>query len=310
MNRIFPLLIALVCLTPGCFDTHGGGDDSDDPPRWTDCWSALTSGGAGDSCAFVDACGDVGCEDAPSRTVSCILGEVRFIERICSPVVWFDCEEFRASGWGTTSDVCDPSTFGACGGPLIDCCASSYHCEEGAIVESFVCADGCEGPPPFCEDYTPPPPERSGCRESSDCGSGESCVVPGDTLDCEATCFEPFYECMTSADCAEGNVCVEVPEACPCAGPSYLCQPACTTDSCDEGSVCTDGGTCEAVPCGDEYMCPSNMRCAEPFGPHEIDEHGCVRLACASDADCDCGACIEAWCRSGPGVCSAPPPPG
>lgn len=306
MTKIRPSLIALACLTSGCFGVHGSDDpdpDPDpDPPQWTDCYAALEGANGGDTCDFADMCGEFGCDAMDGLTVSCVAGTVRFIERICSPVMWFDCEEFRDSGWGTVGDLCDSSSFGTCGEPLVDCCGTSYRCDGGIVEADSFCADGCEELP-FCEDYMPPPPEAELCTSASECPGAVPCVPAGSLAHC-GVCIEPVYDCMVDRDCDSGEVCATSTPDCAC-GPSYVCQPRCTEGSCDEGFACNSAGVCQPVSCHDGFGCPSNTRCFDggPGRPGFVDQHGCQRVSCVDDLECDCGTCIDGWCHSGPGVC-------
>jgi hypothetical protein len=45
-------------------------------------------------------------------------------------------------------------------------------------------------------------------------------------------------------------------------------------------------------------MCPENTRCKPGTG-----NHGCSRLSCQHDTECDCGACVKGYCAAGPGTC-------
>ncbi len=303
----------------GCFDVHGRVGDEDagapiDSGRFfTDCWAALSGGENGDACSFDDSCGDVlpGCgEPEPGREVACLGGRLQFFTRTCTLAPWERCEDYVADypHDGFPGAACIEETFGECAETIDPCCRVVVTCRGGAVHEEHDCHDGCvEGP--TCEGYAPPPPEFAPCRSTGDCASSESCVPPGVPRAC-GICAPVPLECDGAADCGEGEVCVRENVPCSCEPVlGALCRPACTTDSCAEGERCGSDGACEPIACDEGWVCPDNTRCSAETGPAlAVDAHGCFRIACASDIDCDCGACIDGLCYDGPGTCQPPVP--
>jgi hypothetical protein len=156
-----------------------------------------------------------------------------------------------------------------------------------------------------CDEYVEPPYRPPGdgreCLDDADCPTMQFCWLPGVAI-C-GFCPDPTYECTTDDDCTDG-VCVEEPPPCPgCPGPSRVCRPPCTSDSCMTSTTCDLGtGHCVPDPCPDAYACPVNQRCVGDGG----DDHGCAVLGCTDHDDCDCGVCASGSCYTGPGVCSGP----
>ena len=113
----------------------------------------------------------------------------------------------------------------------------------------------------------------------------------------------PDRQCETDTECGTGMVCVEyVDSCCELSGEaSSRCQAACSAGSCAEGEACDTSGHCQLVHCNDGYACPTNTRCDA-----NAEGHGCVRLDCAVDGDCDCGYCAGGVCRDALGACTPP----
>lgn len=192
---------------------------------------------------------------------------------------------------------------------------------------------GAGGAGGFCPDYPEPLPGTQLCRSPSDCQVGQDCVAPGANIGGCGTCMPPEHQCQTDSDCASGDVCVEFNTPCGCTNePSSECRARCTSTSCGAGQRCNaTSGLCEPTPCNDGYACPADYRCAttapeaDAHGCEPIPcgqgytcpentrckpgtgGHGCSTLSCVHDADCDCGACVEGYCASGPGNCEYPP---
>lgn len=311
-------LFACSLTLAGCFDMHGRHDDDDggtpiDSGRFfTDCHDALWSGASGDACSFAESCSDIApCSDEPTREVMCLGGRLQFFTRTCTLAPWERCEDYVAGfpREGLPGEACFEHSFGECTVATDEpCCDRIVTCSSGIVSDEVSCRRGCiEGP--TCEGYEPPPPELPLCRTSAECERGEPCVPPGTPRAC-GICMPTPHECTSSADCAAGDVCVHEPVPCTCDGDlGTFCRPACTVDSCDEGERCGSDGLCAPIHCSEGYACSDNTRCettSTPAGP--IDAHGCWRLPCTGDAECDCGACVEAYCYDGPGLCQPPVP--
>lgn len=146
------------------------------------------------------------------------------------------------------------------------------------------------------------------CDSESDCESGAGCVPPGSPRVC-GICSSDERTCEADEDCAEGSHCAEYEPICPtCSGllPTW-CVADCSAGGCGDDARCDAGtGRCLPLQCTSgefPYECPSNFRCADGG-----DEHGCVRLSCDRDRDCDHGACVNGACWDGEGTCMGPVP--
>jgi len=185
--------------------------------------------------------------------------------------------------------------------------------------------------PDLCPDYIPPVNQAIRCRAAEDCGANQSCHEPGDLpLDCHGSCLTGAHACDTAVDCGQGKVCVVgfVPCQCDGAPPPSSCEVPCSANTCGEFQRCNaESGLCEPWPCTEGFTCyvddvcdPSNaeadmngcipLRCENGYECPENTRcsagalgHGCAPLPCQSDATCDCGACVNETCVSGPGTC-------
>jgi len=155
-----------------------------------------------------------------------------------------------------------------------------------------------------CDGYTPPVGDT--CRSTEDCPfGGQYCLAPGesDPNGC-GVCTSLPQACVSDGDCSTGAVCIEHYDPCACeaSGIWTTCELACTADSCADGEQCSANGHCEPIACDEGYECAPNTRC----DPTSAVAHGCTILSCQTDGDCDCGACVNGSCASGPGLCSFP----
>jgi hypothetical protein len=134
----------------------------------------------------------------------------------------------------------------------------------------------------------------SGCATDADCrNSGEVCFYPG-----QPNCPVDFS--CSPEYCATDEWCSPADPAFPICGDSE-CRPHCVDDGgCRSGAeTCSAAsGTCVPIPCDGGFACASHETCV-PGGP----VHGCVRDACAGDADCAGGFCVESKCYDDPGRC-------
>jgi len=206
---------------------------------------------------------------------------------------------------------------------------------EGASVPPVQLAGGAmEGQvfasvarPGYCAGASFRPEGVQTCRTHDDCDAGRCVAELAPEAACADECGEPRRDCATDDDCADG-ACMPATDPCWC-GEGTICIPACTEGSCPEAHRCA-GGRCEPLSCADDGMqCPDGTRCdpsAAVIDPHgcapilcnEEDGFecgpnqschpgapgsGCVVRSCATDDDCDCGACVLGTCRQAPGVC-------
>lgn len=304
-------LVALAMLSlGGCFAAHQG--ERPDGGIWTSCLEALYgAGAAGDPCDFEGSCSDaMPCGPLPVTELMCVRGELRFIERTCTLAPWDSCEHYVADfpHVGSPGQSCIEETFDTCLEPAAEpCCATRVTCASGVVHEELVCDPACaEGA--YCPGYQLPAPGTQTCRWAHECASG-TCLAPGPRL-CGDECAPRPHECDRHEDCRPGEVCVH--EAVPCAcddAHGTFCRPRCSPGSCPDGHACMPDGVCAPVHCSAGYACGPNMYCPRPDEdpPGPIDEHGCARTTCATDADCECGACISRVCWEGPGVCTMDP---
>jgi hypothetical protein len=164
------------------------------------------------------------------------------------------------------------------------------------------------------------------CSGDASCGSGMACVPAGDLIDCQCPGQSTCAPVCTPDSCGEGNVCrnghcdiascVTDGYSCP---DGTICDPARPGDAhrcaflscesegfqcpserplCDPAAMFADGHGCRAPTCAEGAQCPINTRCKEVSSAFS-----CVRLSCTSDAECDCGACVERQCQDRLFVC-------
>jgi hypothetical protein len=158
------------------------------------------------------------------------------------------------------------------------------------------------------------------CRTTPDCSGAESCYTTLPTGGCRPN-FAP-QECGNGVDCQPGFVC----SAGDCG--SYSCVPECTAETCtgtntcsnglcvplacdmpgaaacDPGTECSPGATgaspvgCVPIHCNETDSCESNQDCVA-----EQPGRGCVTRQCTTDAQCDCGYCVNSQCQATLGLC-------
>ncbi len=152
-----------------------------------------------------------------------------------------------------------------------------------------------------CSDYTAPGPMSTTCTSDDQCVSFGACYPPG-TGCCPVEMIAP-RTCENDTDCADGEVCEEyVPSGACVTGVGTQCVADCRMGGrdCTE-ATCDDMGHCVPLACPGDWTCPENHDCAA--GSAGADVHGCVVRGCGGPADCDCGACVNGFCVSGPGTC-------
>ncbi len=152
-----------------------------------------------------------------------------------------------------------------------------------------------------CSDYTPPDPTATTCTDDTACDSIGACYPPG-TSCCPVNMMAP-RDCESDTDCADGEVCEEyIPTAACTGGIGSECRPDCRMGGrdCTDGT-CDDTGHCVPLACPDDWTCDENSDCDSAAAG--ADMHGCVIRSCSSASECDCGACVNGTCVSGPGTC-------
>lgn len=301
-------LLCSLALLVGCSKSFAGGTDASLEDASLEDRSVVDSGRVplscedalrspeGSACAFMGACASV----SPCRSLDCVGGMTRDQPILCADAGtgWASCEEFLASE--DVPGVACMEGFGACQTPIDACCSTVFSCQEGiVVVDGLICLEPCEMLA-LCDDYSPPFPPRDTCTDQAQCDAGEACVAPHG-VGC-GPCVDLVATCASDADCSDSDVCVPTTDPCMCAGPGSECIARCDDASCGDGERCEDG-RCLVQACTDGYECPPNLDCGFGGGG---DAHGCIRRGCASERDCDCGACIDGVCARGPGICALP----
>ncbi len=182
----------------------------------------------------------------------------------------------------------------------------------------------------YCPGYEPVEPlELARCSTDADCPTDDGwlmCLFDAPVYSCGPT---QFQECSDDSDCGEDVVCefdscqnsTCVPacsNAVPC-GDGQVCESGhCRAERCDdagaepcpEPTVCDPGGAsdaygCSLQHCSQGFECPPGFDCREGISAGQ----GCVQRPCTSDADCDCGACVNSLCSPKPKLCFPYTPP-
>jgi hypothetical protein len=152
-----------------------------------------------------------------------------------------------------------------------------------------------------CSDYTPPEPMATTCTSDDVCESANVCYPPG-TGCCPVGMIAP-RACENDTDCADGEVCEEyIPTTACTSGIGSECLLDCRMGGrdCTDGT-CDEAGHCVPLACPDDWTCDENHDCDSTAAGADL--HGCVRRACGTATECDCGACVNGRCVSGPGTC-------
>jgi hypothetical protein len=221
---------------------------------------------------------------------------------------------------------------------------------DGPEVESLpndssdvVLGDAVNPGAPFCPGFDRGTLDL--CESDADCAEGQQCFYENTPRTCTLGCAGPFDECGDDTQCpTTGWLCVGTPAAeisgvCVCGGGTYCVAPCTSDDDCGTDASCEVDGRCQPRACDDDTTCPASQKC-DPTSA-EADEHGCrflhcsepehpgcgtnricdpsalsatgcVRQACATGADCECGACSPhgSECVSRPGFCAGLTVPG
>jgi hypothetical protein len=205
------------------------------------------------------------------------------------------------------------SGCGGCSGPEHQCTVDS-DCGAGSarVCEPYVLTSCCGR---FNGTLCVPT-----CTPTS-CGADSTCLASGH---CQATPCGQGYTCPSNLACKPGasaDVHGCVPKACT---DGFACA---ADQECNATASAADAHGCAPLPCAKGYVCLTNWHCvagtgADPHGctpipcsssaPCGVNEscdptqpgRGCVPRKCASDGDCDCGACVESYCRSSLWICS------
>jgi hypothetical protein len=154
------------------------------------------------------------------------------------------------------------------------------------------------------------------------CAADMQCLASGH---CQPTPCGPGYSCTSDQTCKPGDAAADahgcIPKSCTngfmCAADQECSATAAAADAhgcgprqCTNGYACptwyncmagagADQHGCTPIPCSSTAPCGVNESC-DPTQPGR----GCGLRACTSDRDCDCGACVERYCRPSLWVCS------
>ena len=208
------------------------------------------------------------------------------------------------------------SGCGGCGGPQ-HACTTDSDCGTGGVrvCEPYV-LNTCCGMLPGTQCL----PKCTG----TSCGADSTCMASGH---CQPTLCGQGYTCASDESCKAGadagaDVHGCVPKACT---DGFACA---ADQECNAAAAGADTHGCAPLPCSKGYACPTYWQCgagsgadahgctpipcssSAPCGVNESCDptqpgRGCVDRKCTSDSDCDCGACVENYCRSSLWVCSS-----
>lgn len=158
------------------------------------------------------------------------------------------------------------------------------------------------------------------CRSTANCAGVESCYATMPTAGCRPN-LQP-QECGNGTNCPAGSVCSTgdcdshtcVPEctAASCTGTNTCSNGLCVPKTCDmtgaaacePGTVCDPGSAgasvigCVPVHCSETDPCDKNQDCVATQ-----PGRGCVTRPCTTDANCDCGYCVNSQCQAMLGFC-------
>jgi hypothetical protein len=200
------------------------------------------------------------------------------------------CREQADCAAPTLCMASPPNTTGICGA----CFASPAECTtDGDCGANSVCAPGpanpcqCMGPGKVCKAAC----SSDSCAPGEVCGSDRHCRV--------ASCDSDGFVCGADATCARER-----------AGNAHGCAPSrCDTEgfSCPVRTTCSPGAGadahgCRLIHCKNGAACAENTDCDSNSAVGD----GCVRRACETDGDCDCGVCALGQCQSQLFVCVNP----
>lgn len=326
------LPVAFACSSNGDFTTGKNQDDG-----------GPTSGGAtGSGGSAGRSAGGTGARAAGGRSSGGALGTGGAVQcrtnADCPPLGCYMCSSFCDNGrcimtvGGGTGGSAGSAGAGGVGGATSSLgvcpgaapapagyppCRTSADCPRTFDVCAHDPVGGC--------GVGPPPPE---CYADTDCTGGQVCLVitpigcSGEGSHCIAPCTPTSCAadeacgtnghcgpkpCTAGYLCATGTVCGPTRAA----ADAHGCAPAscatdgyqCPTDFRCAASSSADPHGCTAISCTEGYTCPENFDC----NPSSTRLHQCDQRACTTDAECDCGACIQNRCEDRLFVCSTLP---
>ncbi|MDB4989974.1 MAG: hypothetical protein JWN04_5152 [Myxococcaceae bacterium] len=193
----------------------------------------------------------------------------------------------------TGSDASSP-IIDASKGQTTDADASKKSADGGSL--SCRTRSECSGQHDVCFDvYGTCGPNLDGlrCATDSDCSRGTSCREPGDAG--TARVCGAAATCSDDAQCDGGRICSRdgrPPFYDPASAEDTFCLSPCASDShCAPTDKCDTEGHCRARTCAE---CPSYFSCTTD---------ACEISACAADADCPGGHCVNQRCQATLGTC-------
>ena len=225
----------------------------------------------------------------------------------------------RSSADCTVPATCAPQTLSGCGACQMaqHMCTVDGDCGDGGatVCEPYTLTGGCICGATSGTRCTPK------CTTMS-CAANSTCLASGH---CQATPCGQGYTCASDQTCKSGASGADAHGCIPMACTDGF---ACAADQeCNAAAAAADTHGCAPLPCANGYVCPINWHCVAGTG---ADAHGCTPIPCSSsapcginescdptqpgrgcglrkcmsDADCDCGACVESYCRSSLWICS------
>ena len=187
-------------------------------------------------------------------------------------------------------------------------CNTDADCTNGFCLPAKTKAPCATGPDIVCV---------ARCTATS-CAAGERCGTDGH---CQIFPCAEGFACPSGWVCAPERTGVD-PNGCAtascatdgwtCGAPHTHCEPSakkgvdlhgCAPDTCDTGAftcganqACGAPGDVNGCHCTSDAACPMNSHCDGTLGV-------CLTMACTTDTDCDCGACINKICQPGLWAC-------
>jgi hypothetical protein len=184
--------------------------------------------------------------------------------------------------------VCEPYTIAP--GPCTCAPLDGTRCQPACTSTSCAADEQCL-PSGHCQPLS--------CAKGYMCAAGFVCLVGGTGADAHgcapASCAQAQYTCPAGLVCNAGAAGAD----------AHGCAP----QACSQGYTCPSGTTCAASAyadphgcspfhCSATHPCPVNTTCDPAAG-----DQGCNIRMCTDDAECDCGACVNAVCSPHLGIC-------